>query len=62
MDVECCNGSSGCSCGGQPVDLPCTYCGGTGSVSSQVDAERTGHAKFMQLHGNKCYLGSGPRH
>lgn len=61
MDIECCNGSSGCSCGGNPVSLPCTYCGGTGLVRDIAEAEIVGHARFMKLYGNKCFLGSGPK-
>ena len=60
MDVECCNGASGCSCGGQPVDLNCTYCGGSGKVQNQKKAEEMGHKIFMKIHGNSLYHGSGP--
>lgn len=60
MDVECCNGSSGCSCGGDPVMLSCTYCGGRGEVENQEEAIRKGHGKFMMMYGGRAYLGSGP--
>lgn len=61
MDVDCCNGSCGCSCKGNPVLLTCTYCSGRGYVQDQNEAKHNGHDKFMKLHGHKSYLGSGPK-
>ena len=61
MGTECCNGSGGCSCGGKEVYARCTYCGGSGVVENQREAEIKGHAEFMRLYGGRCYLGSGPK-
>lgn len=56
-EAECCNGSSGCSCGGEPVDMgPCRVCNGTGWRTD--DADRTANLRSIQ---GLCYLGSGPR-
>lgn len=56
-EAECCNGSSGCSCGGQPVDMgACRVCGGTGWRSPDANVRANADA----IRG-LCYLGSGPR-
>lgn len=56
--AECCNGSSGCSCGGQEVDMGlCRVCYGTGWRTA--DADTTANIRAI---GNRCYLGSGPRY
>jgi hypothetical protein len=56
-ESECCNGSSGCSCRGQPVDMgPCNVCGGTGW--HRPDADTRGNIRAIQ---GMSYLGSGPR-
>ncbi len=56
-ESECCNGSSGCSCGGQPVDMgACRVCGGSGWRTA--DADTTANLRSIQ---GLCYLGSGPR-
>ena len=61
MDTECCNGADGCSCKGQTVYLPCTYCNGTGYVENNEEAEKTGAMKYQQKYGGLCFLGSGPQ-
>lgn len=55
--VECCNGSSGCSCRGQEVDMgPCNVCRGTGW--RRLDANVLANCDAIR---GMCYLGSGPR-
>lgn len=57
-DCECCNGSNGCSCGGQPVDMgTCNVCHGSGQVE---DGNYDGNANLSAIQG-MCYLGSGPK-
>jgi len=61
MDTECCNGAGGCSCKGQTVYLPCTYCDGTGYVEDNEEAQKIGAVKYKQMYGGFCFLGSGPK-
>ena len=56
-EAECCNGSSGCSCGGEPVDMGrCLVCNGTGWRTEDADVRANAN-----LIRGRCYLGSGPR-
>jgi hypothetical protein len=56
-EVECCNGSGGCSCKGQRVAMgPCNVCRGTGWISP--DADRRANLRTIE---GLCYIGSGPR-
>lgn len=56
-ECECCNGSRGCSCGGQPVYMgQCNVCEGSGMVDEQSDLM----ANVKSISG-LAYLGSGPR-
>lgn len=60
MESECCNGAGGCSCHGDVVLLPCTYCDGKGTVESNIEASENGLRKFRKFYGGRCFLGSGP--
>lgn len=56
-EVECCNGSGGCSCRGQPVDMgACNVCGGSGWHRPDADTR----ANIRSIRG-LSYIGSGPR-
>lgn len=56
-EVECCNGSGGCSCGGEPVDMGiCNACKGSGFVGDDYDA-RANIRAIQGLH----FIGTGPR-
>ncbi len=55
-EAECCNGSGGCSCQGQPVNMGvCNVCGGTGK--RHIDADRMANVKDLK---GCCFIGSGP--
>ncbi len=55
--VECCNGSGGCSCMGQPVDTgPCRVCHGTGLIDEASDL-RANIRSIEGLH----FIGTGPK-
>jgi hypothetical protein len=55
-EAECCNGSSGCSCRGQVVQMgTCLTCGGEGRCSPNADTLRNARSITTP------YLGSGPR-
>lgn len=56
-EVECCNGSYGCSCGGSPVHMGnCNVCKGTGKV---IDGQYDIDANLKLIQGAH-YIGSGP--
>lgn len=56
-DCECCNGSGGCSCRGQPVFMgKCHVCNGTGVMQETSDPS----ANSKSIAG-KLFLGSGPK-
>lgn len=59
--TECCNGSSGCSCGGREVDMgPCLVCHGTGWHRVDADTRANlNHVRAMAQMG-RGYVGSGP--
>lgn len=55
-ETECCNGSGGCSCGGQPIDMgACNVCGGSGYRA--LDADVMANVKAIR---GLCFIGSGP--
>jgi hypothetical protein len=57
-ETECCNGSGGCSCRGQRVDMgPCNVCNGTG----RVDPENYDMEANLKMISGACFIGSGPR-
>lgn len=57
-EAECCNGSGGCSCRGERVDMgTCHVCHGTGFHAP--DANTRANADFIRRSG-ACFLGSGP--
>jgi hypothetical protein len=58
-ETECCNGSSGCDCKGEVVQMGlCNVCHGTGQVP--VDGEGVNfHANCDAIAG-LCFIGSGP--
>ncbi len=60
--TECCNGSSGCSCMGQPVNLgACHVCNGTGLCYEDADTSKNiSYIKSIISHDG--YLGSGRRY
>ena len=59
-EAECCNGSGGCSCGGQPVNMGrCNVCGGSGRVEKGA-FNSMANVDFIE-RGNYGYLGSGPK-
>lgn len=54
--TECCNGSGGCDCRGQQIDMgPCNVCHGTGYHAPDADTR----ANLRQIQG-LCFIGSGP--
>lgn len=56
--TECCDGSGGCTCRGDVVDLgPCRVCGGSGRV---VEGEYDPAANRRAIQGLH-FIGSGPR-
>lgn len=56
-ETECCNGSGGCSCRGQRIDMgPCNVCHGAGWHRPEADTR----ANIRTIEG-LCYIGSGPR-
>lgn len=56
-ECECCNGSGGCSCGGQPVHMgPCNVCRGTG----RVDPNNYDMAANDRMIQGASFIGSGP--
>lgn len=58
-ECECCNGSGGCSCQGQPVPMGmCHVCKGTGSV---VEGQYDMTANRFMVEG-LCYLGDGGKY
>lgn len=55
-EVECCNGSDGCSCGGQLVSMGvCNVCEGTGE--RHINANTMANVETIQGH---CFIGTGP--
>ena len=55
-EVECCNGSGGCSCQGQTVYMgKCLVCHGTGMRSPNADVA----ANRKSITGY-CFIGTGP--
>ncbi len=55
-ETECCNGSGGCSCGGQRIDMgPCHVC--RGLAYRRPDANLNANINTIQ---GLCYIGSGP--
>lgn len=56
--TECCNGSGGCDCMGQPVAMgQCNVCGGTGW--RRPDANKRANSDSIRRSG-RCFAGSGP--
>lgn len=56
-EAECCNGSGGCSCRGQRIDMGrCAACGGTGR------SDVPGYSPSANLNTIRGYgfIGSGP--
>jgi hypothetical protein len=57
-EAECCNGSGGCDCHGQPVQMGARHvCNGTGM--RRKDADKMANANSIRNSG-RCFLGSGP--
>lgn len=58
-EAECCNGSGGCSCHGQAVNMgACRVCRGTGRV---INGKYNGRANSdFIINSGCCFLGSGP--
>jgi len=58
-EVECCNGSGGCSCGGGLVDMGrCNVCGGSGYV---IEGQYDDMANVNAIRrAGACFAGSGP--
>lgn len=55
-ETECCDGSRGCSCRGQRIDMGyCNVCGGSGFVTIDCDPM----ANVNAISGY-CFIGSGP--
>lgn len=56
-ETECCNGSGGCSCRGERVNMgPCNVCRGTGKIDpNNYDSK----ANLRTIQGY-CFTGSGP--
>lgn len=58
-EAECCNGSGGCSCHGQPVFMGnCNVCKGSGKVT-EGEFNESANSEFIMQSG-VCFLGSGP--
>lgn len=58
-EAECCNGSGGCSCRGQVVNMGrCNVCNGTGRVT-QGKYNARANSDFI-LRSGCCFLGTGP--
>ncbi len=56
-EAECCDGSGGCSCRGQPVyQGRCHVCHGSGYYADGANT----WANVEAIQG-RCYLGSGPK-
>lgn len=56
-ETECCNGSGGCDCGGQVLDMGnCNVCGGSGMRKPDADVM----ANVNAIRG-LCYIGAGPQ-
>lgn len=58
-EVECCNGSGGCSCHGGLVDMgTCNVCQGHGYV---IDGQFNSMANVNYImNSGACFVGSGP--
>jgi hypothetical protein len=55
--TECCDGSYGCSCRGQVIDMgTCLACGGSGVRMDGMDTQ----ANIRSISG-QAYIGTGPR-
>lgn len=58
-EAECCNGSGGCSCRGEPIDMgKCNVCGGSGYVAEGEFDKNANVDTIRGLH----FLGTGPNH
>ena len=54
--TECCNGSDGCDCRGQPINMGrCNVCGGTGYHAIDADLRANG-----RTIAGRCFIGRGP--
>lgn len=59
-ETECCNGSGGCSCRGEVLDMGrCNVCGGTGSVSGVRGRDWDPDANLKTIRGLH-FIGTGP--
>jgi len=57
-ETECCNGSGGCTCQGEPVDMgPCNVCGGSGEVPKGKPINIKANLEAIR---GFCFIGSGP--
>jgi len=55
-EVACCNGSGGCSCGGELVPMgTCNVCHGTGEIDETAD--KMANVRAIRGFG---FIGSGP--
>jgi hypothetical protein len=55
--TECCNGSGGCSCRGQPINMgQCNVCDGTGYHEAGADTRAN-----IRAIGGACFIGTGPQ-
>ena len=58
--TECCNGSGGCDCRGQEMDMgACRVCNGGGWCHEDADTSANLRAIRGMIHSGG-YLGSGP--
>lgn len=55
-ETECCDGSGGCSCRGQRINMgTCGVCGGSGDAPENADPM----ANVKAITGY-CFIGTGP--
>lgn len=58
-ETECCNGSGGCDCRGQPVAMgACLVCQGSGQMPKDAPREQL-QANLNSIRG-RCFIGNGP--